>query len=319
MRTVPQFKKSTLTLFAAGIFLVGPQDLTSDINLDFTGRGIQVASGRPPSKQPLDFPFFIVDVETTGFRKSYDAIIEIAALRVDVQNDKWLFQEFRTLVKPPGNIPKSVRDLTGITNEMVQNSPNIETAIRELKSFVTDQQLVAHNASFDRRFLEANANLMGLTFAENEWICSLQTAKRAWPKRSKYSLESFASEYSGIDQTHRAMDDVWLTFQVYVNATEQLGGAIDLPPLTPPAPETDDEVKYDADLSGQVFVFTGFRDAVLAARIENCGGIVKGGISKKVTTLLVESIELSTGKVKKANAYNIVVETKSDFEKRFYC
>lgn len=82
-----------------------------------------------------------------------------------------------------------------------------------------------------------------------------------------------------------------------------------------PAPT---EVAYDADLSGQVFVFTGFRDEVLAARIGNAGGTV-GGISRKVTTLLVADADAKpAGKVKKAIEYGIAVRTKESFEREFY-
>ena len=62
-----------------------------------------------------------------------------------------------------------------------------------------------------------------------------------------------------------------------------LGGSLSLAPLAPrTAAPVPPEVAYDANLSGQVFVFTGFRDEVLAARIGNAGGTVAGGISRKV-------------------------------------
>ena len=77
--------------------------------------------------------------------------------------------------------------------------------------------------------------------------------------------------------------------------------------------------RYDADLSGQVFVFTGFRDDVLAGRISNAGGTVAGGVSRKVTTLLVEDHQAApTGKVRKAVDYGIPIRPKRDFEREFY-
>ena len=71
-------------------------------------------------------------------------------------------------------------------------------------------------------------------------------------------------------------------------------------------------------LSGQVFVFTGFRDEVLAARIGNAGGDVASGISRRVTTLLVEDIDARpTGKVKKAQEYGIEIRSRKSFEQEF--
>ena len=100
-----------------------------------------------------------------------------------------------------------------------------------------------------------------------------------------------------------------------------LGGSVSLAPLSPP--DDDDavpaEVAHDAELSGQVFVFAGFRDEVLAARIGNAGGTVAGGISKKVTTLLVADADAKpTGKVKKAIEYGIAIRSRESFEQEFY-
>lgn len=68
-----------------------------------------------------------------------------------------------------------------------------------------------------------------------------------------------------------------------------------------------------------MFVFTGFRDEVLAARIGNAGGTVAGGISRKVTTLLVaDSSAKPTGKMKKALEFGISVRTRESFEREFY-
>ena len=88
------------------------------------------------------------------------------------------------------------------------------------------------------------------------------------------------------------------------------------PPDDDPAPV---EVWHDADLSGQMFVFTGIRDEVLAARIGNAGGTVAGGISRKVTTLLVADADAKpTGKAKKALEYGIAIRSKESFEREFY-
>ena len=65
-------------------------------------------------------------------------------------------------------------------------------------------------------------------------------------------------------------------------------------------------------------MFTGFRDEVLAARIGTAGGEVASGISRKVTTLLVEDIDARpTGKVKKAQEYGIEIRSRKSFEQEF--
>ena len=116
-----------------------------------------------------------------------------------------------------------------------------------------------------------------------------------------------------------APDELRTEIGVYRAVRRLLGGSVSLAPLAPPHDDpTPAEVAHDADLSGQVFVFTGFRDEVLAARIQNAGGAVAGGISRKVTTLLVADDDARpTGKMRKARDYGITVRSKESFEREF--
>lgn len=313
-------KKSTAAFFATGILFAGGQDLTSESDLDFTNRQLQSGIQRPVEARNGKRSFCILDLETTGFHSDRDAIIEVGALKVDITENEVTLDEFQALVRPPRNIPKKTSKMTGITNEMVTSAEAIDQVIPKLKAFIGDRLLVAHNAHFDRRLLERKANLMGMTFANHDWACSRLMAQRAWPTRGVHSLASFADEL-GETQVHRAIEDCRITLEVYLSAYDELGGSVSIKPLEIPEfdIDTDESIhEYDADLEGETFVFSGFRDDVLAARIENCGGLIKGNISRQVTKLLVESINLSTGKVKKAREYGIEVQTKSEFEDGFY-
>ena len=119
-------------------------------------------------------------------------------------------------------------------------------------------------------------------------------------------------------EIHRALDDCRATLGVWLALNQLLGGNVNLPPLPTNGEVQPHEVAYDADLHDQVFVFSGFRDEVLAARIANAGGRLAGGISKKVTTLLVANENTTTGKATKAREYGITIQTKEDFEDEFY-
>ncbi len=187
-------------------------------------------------------------------------------------------------------------------------------------AFVGDAPIVAHDAHFDRRFLEYNARLMGMTFSGNEWVCTMRMAQRV-PLGGPYRLGALAERLDVPDHgSHRALDDCRATIGVYRAVHRLLGGSVSLAPLSPPDDDAvPAEVAHDADLSGQVFVFTGFRDEVLAGRIGIAGGTVAGGISKKVTTLLVADPDAkSTGKVKKAREYGIAIRSRESFEREFY-
>ena len=203
---------------------------------------------------------------------------------------------------------------------MVAGAETIDQVLPRVAELVGDAPIVAHNAHFDRRFVEHNARLMGRTLTGNEWICTMRMAQRV-PTGGPYKLRALA-ERLGVEERggHRALDDCWATFAVYRKTRQMLGGTVSLAPMAPPEEEPAPvEVAHDADLSGQVFVFTGFRDEVLAARIGTAGGEVASGISRKVTTLLVEDIDARpTGKVKKAQEYGIEIRSRKSFEQEFY-
>ena len=70
-------------------------------------------------------------------------------------------------------------------------------------------------------------------------------------------------------------------------------------------------------LEGEFIVFTGFRDASLAADIEKYGGVVKSGISGKTTILLVKKLDSTSSKAKKAKALGMKIMTPEAFIKKY--
>ena len=105
-------------------------------------------------------------------------------------------------VRPSGNIPRQIRELTGITNEMVADADTIDRVLPRVAAFVGDAPIVRHNAHFDRRFLEHNARLMGATFAANEWVCTMRMAQRA-PLGGPYKLGALAERLDIPDKGNR--------------------------------------------------------------------------------------------------------------------
>ena len=108
--------------------------------------------------QSLNGTYVVFDLETTGFSSIKDKIIEIGAVKVEngVITDK-----FSTFVNPKVPIPFEITNLTGITDDMVMEAPDIETILPQFLEFVGDAVLVAHNASFDVSFIEQNCQISG--------------------------------------------------------------------------------------------------------------------------------------------------------------
>lgn len=310
--------------FVAGIGTVGVQDVDADGSTDFTSRRRR----RPLIERPVErdesddgaSPFCVLDIETTGLSPERDSIIEIAVIRSYTQDGSTGERVLNESVRPSGSIPKRVREITGITNEMLANADTIDEVLPRVRAFVGDAPIVAHNAHFDRRFLEHKARLMGMTFTGNEWMCTMRMAQRV-PLGGPYRLAAVAEKLNvPVEGSHRALNDCHATIGVFREVRRLLGGTVSIAPLAPPADAlAPPEVAYDADLSGQIFVFTGFRDDVLAARIGNAGGTVASGISRKVTTLLVADGDAKpTGKVRKALECGIAIWTRESFEQEFY-
>ena len=219
MRLTDKVRRVFAVGFMAGIGTVGIQDIDADGATDFTVRGRR----RPLVERPVeaDDPdgdasaFCILDIETTGFNPERDSIIEIAVIRSETRDGVTRERVLNKLVRPSGNIPKRIRELTGITNETVADADTIDQVLPLVAAFVGDACVIAHNAHFDRRFLEHNARLMGMTFNGNEWVCTLRMAQRV-PLGGPYRLGVLAERLDVPDQgSHRALDDCRATIGVY--------------------------------------------------------------------------------------------------------
>ena len=83
--------------------------------------------------------YCVLDLETTGFSRSQNHIIEVAAQIL--KHDGVMIENgsFSSLIRPPMNIPPFVATLTGITDEMVMESPNFSTVIQEFFKFINDR------------------------------------------------------------------------------------------------------------------------------------------------------------------------------------
>ena len=97
--------------------------------------------------------FVALDTETTGLSSGADEIIEIACVRV---RDGAITDEYTTLVHPRIPIPDAASRVNHITDEMVEHAPTIEDVLPEIRAFIGESVVAAHNARFDADFLEVD-------------------------------------------------------------------------------------------------------------------------------------------------------------------
>ncbi|MBC7544163.1 MAG: 3'-5' exonuclease [Candidatus Sericytochromatia bacterium] len=166
--------------------------------------------------------FIVVDIETTGYGPPEHAITEIAALRI------WQGQvtdRYATLVNPRRPIPSNIVQLTGITNHMVANAPSLADVMQEFWLFAGPAPLVAHNSSFDRRFLNHAAEQALGKSLENPDLCTVRMARKIHPELPSRSLGPLAEHYGiSINGRHRAMGDAEATATIFLQFLQRLSG-----------------------------------------------------------------------------------------------
>lgn len=144
----------------------------------------------------------VLDTETTGLSHRENELIEIAAARL---RGREIVDRFDTFVKPSGLIPAEITELTSITNVDVAHAPSAEGAVAALAEFVGGAPVIAHNAAFDRGFIEA---VSGGSEVSDIWIDSLALSRIALPRLSSHKLASMAELFGCASVSHRANADV---------------------------------------------------------------------------------------------------------------
>ena len=160
-----------------------------------------------------DEPYVVVDVETTGSRPNGgDRVTEIAVVRV---HRGVATPVFDTLVNPERAIPPAIVALTNITWEMVKDAPRFADVCDQLLGVLEGNVFVAHNASFDWRFLSAETERVTRRPLEGKRLCTVRMARRLVPQLSRRNLDAL-SAYYGIENgaRHRAGGDAIATAQI---------------------------------------------------------------------------------------------------------
>jgi len=167
------------------------------------------------------FEYTVLDLETTGLSRERHKITEIAALKYDFSGN--LLEEFHSLVNPECRIPSFITRLTGITDEMVQDSPKIHEILPDFVNFLGDSVIVAHNATFDYGFLNHNSCKHLEKPLNNSCLCTRRLASRILYDLPSKKL-SVICEYFDIvnTQAHRAMADTVATSKIFTSFRKTL-------------------------------------------------------------------------------------------------
>lgn len=156
--------------------------------------------------------YIILDIETTGLDVINDRIIEIGCIKVR-QN---LNEHFHKLIKFDGNIPKNIKELTGITKEIIQIDGFDEISVlEEFLKFIENLPIVHYGNNFDINFINQSLHKNKLRPIKNQTIDLMRLVKKENRLLEDYKLQTVLKAY-GIDKNvpHRALEDAKLIYEL---------------------------------------------------------------------------------------------------------
>ena len=163
----------------------------------------------------------VFDTETTGLDPARgDRLVEVGC--IEMVNRVATGRTFHAYFNPDRTMPAEAEAVHGLSDSFLADKPRFHERVAELIEFIADSPLVAHNATFDFGFLNAELAVCGYDPVGHErMVDTLQIARRRHPG-AKLSLDALCGRY-GIDRSHRtlhgALLDAELLAQVYVELT----------------------------------------------------------------------------------------------------
>ena len=171
-------------------------------------------------------PFTIFDLETTGMSPVFHRIVEIAAIRIDVDG---IQSRYQALVNPGCRIPSRLTAIHGITDDMVKDADMFTQIGYDFMDFCKNSTLVAHNARFDLSFLQESLARVALRPWKGKTMDTIPLIKRAYPGLPSYSLQNLRYNF-GLDNevgpAHRAFADVEWTLEIFEMTMKRLLGGL---------------------------------------------------------------------------------------------
>ena len=169
----------------------------------------------------------VLDFETTGLSPDYgDRAIEIGAVRIE---NGEVVERFQALMNPGRRINRFIEGYTGITNGMLKDAPPCQEVMYEFADFINGYNLVAHNASFDKRFLDAELAKISRNYS-GQFACSMLMSRRVYQDAPNHKLGTLI-EYANISAEggfHRALYDSEMTTKLWLAMLDNISEQYDI-------------------------------------------------------------------------------------------
>ena len=166
-------------------------------------------------------PITVFDLETTGLDpKRGHRVVEIAGVRIE--NGIITDRTFNSLVNPERDIPFETKQIHGIGNDDVADAPTMMAVLPRFLEFAAGTTLIAHNAAFDKGFLESEKEFCWGYIEIPEPLCSMKLSQSLFPTAFRHSLDFLSEKFQmQLPQgRHRALPDVLHTAQILLKMIE---------------------------------------------------------------------------------------------------
>ena len=169
--------------------------------------------------------FVVFDIETTGLNNNpamgrMDKIIELGAVKLV---NGAIAEKFSTFVACKDKLSEEIIKLTGIVDDDLIGAPEIDKVLADFFKFTDGAALVAHNASFDYRFVHYYGEKNGYMFDKKVYDTLALAQEVLRGKLPNYKLNSVADYYGFTFNHHRAFDDACVTAKVFIEMVKAKG------------------------------------------------------------------------------------------------
>lgn len=163
----------------------------------------------------------VIDFETTGISPAQgDRATEVAIVLTEGGR---VVDRFQSLMNAGVRIPAFITGLTGITNAMVAAAPPAAQVMQDAARFVGEAPMVAHNASFDRRYWQNELALAGQP-APQAFACTVLLSRRLYPDAPSHKLGALVDRFGlpRTGQAHRALADAEMAAELLARIRHDL-------------------------------------------------------------------------------------------------
>lgn len=268
---------------------------------------ISTSYKREKGRSLLNIPpeYIILDIETTGLNPAFDEIIEIACLKIS--NGKTI-STCHSYIQPEPffdddgikhYVDSFISDLTGITDEQLNNAPKFKDIAKDLFNFLGDALIIGHNVNFDINFLYDNLLKSLDQKLSNDYLDTLRLSRIIYPDLAHHRLKDLCKLFKIDIEQHRALNDCHITQEIIIHVQEEIANRnIDLSSYAQKHNIKLSELTGDVTLNDPThlfyqkhIVFTGKLNHYIrkdAAQIVcNIGGICEDNVTKKTNFLIV--------------------------------